>query len=494
MRTLSAMRLRLPVLALLAGLGSGTAGAQIENGSFETGDFTGWTTADLASPLQALAVVPENTLGFFIVLSAPTDGEFSVVTGFAGDEAGTITLAQEVTIPKATPVLLLDYLMQWDLVAGATESTLDRTFRVVVQPVGGGSELASFELVRAAAETVNIGTTRVTASVDLADFADQTVQLQLEWDVPEGDTGPGFVDLDNVRLVGKKVPALDAASLKLSLNFAKPASDSVKLDLIVPVMPGFLPQGELVTVTVGNIGKVFTLDDGGSAQVGSDKAKLSTVSGQPDHRRLVLSYAKGDFDDDVAPYGLLDLTTGKAGVTLNLPVTVELDGITTERTFLVLYKATATKSGKASAKEASELWTAKLQVKLDLATADSDTLSLTTAALTGAGFEPLGEEIVLEIGGVTRAFTLGADGKAVDGEDSIAIVRDSKNPARQKVSFKSKAGSFAAVSELFVNEDTPSGGVAAQVPVSVTLDGRTAKIIVPVIYKAKAGKTGSAKG
>jgi len=486
------VRARLLVVALVLGAGSVGAAAQVVNGSFETGDFTGWTATDLSNPLTPLQVAPLGAIGYFGANNTPTDGDFSAVTGFDGNGPGTISLTQDVTVSKASSLLLVDYLAQWEFFGGA----VDRTFRVVVQEAGGGTELASIEVLRAHVSTTYVDTDRVTAAVDLAAFAGQEVQLGLSWDVPESFTGPAFFDLDNVRLVGKKLPALDAASLKIALNFAAADKDSVKLDLIMPVPLDFQPEGQTLMLTVGDLVKSFTLDANGAAQDGADSVKLLAVSKQDGYRKLALSCAQGDFAGDLSAYGLTDADTDKAGSTVAVPVTAELDGgAPCATTFLAVYKAVAGKSGKAAAKAASEAWTTKLAVNLNLALADEDSISLKTVALAGAGFAPDGEEIVVEIGGVTKTFTLGADGKAVNGDDSIALKRDSKNPARQLVTLACKLGNFGDVSDEFFSfkGETPPGGLQVVVPVSVTLDGQVAKSVVVLNYTAKAGKTGKAK-
>jgi hypothetical protein len=482
-------------ILLALGLAAGGAAAQVENGSFETGDFSGWETTDLSLPLNTLEVVPLGAVGYFGIGTQPTEGDFSAFHGFDGNGPGDISIAQDLVVPATAPLLLLDYLAIWDMIDIASNATLDRTFRVSIGPEGGGAELASIEVLRAEALTKSLGTERVTAAVDLSDFAGDAVRLGLIWTVPEDYTGPAHFDFDNLRLVGKKLPVLDKASLKLGLDFTQAGHDTLKVDLAVPVGKGFEPEGQELTITVGDVEKVFLLDGKGAAQSGGDKLSLAPVGGQAGHRRVKLSSKQGDFAAALAAYGLLDDDTPKAGNTVVVPVSVELDGTTTERSLAAVYKATAGKSGKASGKAASEAWSTKLDVRLDLALADEDSISLKTTALTGAGFAPNGEEVIVDIGGVRKTLTLGPDGKAEDGENSIALKRDPKTPTRQLVTLKCDHGNFGDVSEDFFlfKGDTPPGGLDVIVPVSVTLDGRITKSIVPVNYKATAGKSGKAK-
>ena len=73
---------------------TGSAQAQFVNGSFETGDFTGWVATDLANPFFPLQVAGAGVSpGFGFFLSAPTDGVFAALTGW---RAASVTRAPSV--------------------------------------------------------------------------------------------------------------------------------------------------------------------------------------------------------------------------------------------------------------------------------------------------------------------------------------------------------------------------------------------------------------
>ena len=84
------------MLSLAMGCGSsspipGVPLPSLVNGSFETGDFTGWVTQDLTDPLAPLAVGP----------SGATDGVSGVQTGFDGNGGpgnDSIFVAQDVDL------------------------------------------------------------------------------------------------------------------------------------------------------------------------------------------------------------------------------------------------------------------------------------------------------------------------------------------------------------------------------------------------------------
>src|SRR5262245_41986562 len=83
---------------------AGSAKAGIVNGSFETGNFSGWITADLVTPFFPLSVQPAagaNTFGW-PWSSSPTDGTFTAFHGFDGGGPGVISVAQDAAIDVGT--------------------------------------------------------------------------------------------------------------------------------------------------------------------------------------------------------------------------------------------------------------------------------------------------------------------------------------------------------------------------------------------------------
>ncbi|MCA9712828.1 MAG: hypothetical protein KDK70_43775, partial [Myxococcales bacterium] len=112
-----------------------------DNCGFETGDFTGWITADLRKPYLALSVVSgeqSDPEGLLTVM--PIEGEFFVVTGFDGELSGAIELGQDLTLAAEPPAdLRFDYRAGWDLLT--YDAMIDRTLDVWIEPAGGGSPL-----------------------------------------------------------------------------------------------------------------------------------------------------------------------------------------------------------------------------------------------------------------------------------------------------------------------------------------------------------------
>jgi len=202
----------------------------IVNGSFETGDLTGWTVKELtpaSNPNLPLSVRPAGveypaptftvfsfpyliTLDYFT--SAPTDGQYAALNDFNGDDTATSgfvnrrELYQDITLPASTTTLEFDYRAAWELFRFG--NTQDRTFSVEIEPAGGGATLRSQTILVAPVNTYEEDTDNPSggvgnyppAVVDLSSFASQSVRVKFVWNIPEPGTGFGFFQLDNIRL------------------------------------------------------------------------------------------------------------------------------------------------------------------------------------------------------------------------------------------------------------------------------------------------------
>ncbi|MBM3984610.1 MAG: hypothetical protein FJ296_02790 [Planctomycetes bacterium] len=468
--------------------------AQFTNGSFETGDFTGWIAEDMADPFEPLDV---STGGFNNGLNAftaePTDGANLAITGFDGDGPGTISLAQDVSIPASASTLQFDWGGGWDTLNFGS-STLDRVFSVVIEEQGGGEVLATLEVVRAEAGTFMDDTGLTTSVADLSAFAGQTVLVRFLWDVPESFTGPAVCQLDNVRLVGKQLPAAEAASFRASFNFVTEESDSVRLDVVVPTPDGFEPDGEVIDVTIGDLERSFDLDAAGKGSDELDTVRVQPLPGDAAHLKVSLRCKGGDFLFDFIAYGLDDFETAPGGETFEIPVSVTLDGETTDSELLVVYKATPEKSGKAVGRNASEARPTKLVAQLDFAEAGNDSIAFKGWALAPAGLLLDGEELVVDIGSVQRVFTLDESGTGVVGPDSITVKRDKRNPALFAVTMSVSQADLADTlsDDGLVEDDLPAPGMPVPLQLRVTLGGLVRQVLADVTWVAQSGKSGKA--
>ena len=208
----------------------------IVNGSFETGDLSGWTVKELtpaSNPSLPLSVHPAGVeypaasflaYPYFIVLdyftSAPTDGQYAALNDFNGNDpatpAGTFInrreLYQDVTLPATTTTLEFDYRAAWELFRFS--NTQPRTFGVEIEPAGGGATLLSQTILIAPINTYEEDTDNPSggvgdyppAVIDLSSLASQSVRVKFVWNVSEPGTGFGFFQLDNIRLNTSSVP------------------------------------------------------------------------------------------------------------------------------------------------------------------------------------------------------------------------------------------------------------------------------------------------
>lgn len=169
------------------------------NCGFETGDFTSWVAVDIAGPFFGLSVQgPGVSPGFGFFATTPTQGTQVAAHGFDGGGPGNILIAQDLTLPAGTTAVVFDYRAAWDM-QNFGGSTLPRTFRVEIQPSGGGAPLQSTTLLTAPPGTFNPDTGPLVGSVSVTPFAGMAVRVAFISNIPENFTGPGFFQLDNVR-------------------------------------------------------------------------------------------------------------------------------------------------------------------------------------------------------------------------------------------------------------------------------------------------------
>ena len=189
------------VVLLFAGAKSLDAANLIVNGSFETRDFTGWGTKDIEEPFLSMGVVPAGiTPGYDLFMTAPTDGIFVAHHGFDGAGPGTIEIFQDVVIPAgASATLTFDWRAGWDLTLTGT-ATAARLLDVVIEPFGGGSALATTNILTALPLTFVPDTEPASESLDLNAFLGSSVRINFMSTIPEYYTGPAHLQLDNVVL------------------------------------------------------------------------------------------------------------------------------------------------------------------------------------------------------------------------------------------------------------------------------------------------------
>jgi PKD repeat protein len=144
----------------------------------------------------------------------------------------------------------------------------------------------------------------------------------------------------------------------------------------------------------------------------------------------------------------------------------------------------------------SELAVSKMSIKLNFASPQSDSLGISGTLPVPAGFSAKGQTVLVDIGGIVRSFVLDEKGGSPKGSDAF------------KVAFKAKKGVVAAQTAKFALKLTKADLAAdladvgledadlsapVSVPVALYFNGQMFQKNVGLSYKAKQGKTGSAK-
>ena len=175
----------------------------IVNGSFETGDFTGWTVATSGSPFMDWQVSGEGTgAGFGMAPTDPQDGSFVAWNGFDGDGPMEFSMFQDVTIPADVSWATLEWQdrVQWDMTFGAT---IGRNYEVQIRDPGTNTVLETlFSFTTGDPLVTPVGDTGwQTHTADLSAFAGSTVRLFFHEEIPEFFTGPAQIEFDDIRLI-----------------------------------------------------------------------------------------------------------------------------------------------------------------------------------------------------------------------------------------------------------------------------------------------------
>ncbi len=165
------------------------------NCGFEMGNFTSWVTQDMTNPYFPLQVGGAGLSPGFGFVSDPTEGTLAALHGFDGNGPNHIRVAQDIAVPGGG-LLEFDYRGAWTIFAGKS----NRTFDVLIEPAGGGTPLATFNILTAMGGTAVADTRDQVGRVNLGTFGGQTVRVAFDWFVPQEFTGPAFFQLDNVRV------------------------------------------------------------------------------------------------------------------------------------------------------------------------------------------------------------------------------------------------------------------------------------------------------
>jgi hypothetical protein len=144
---------------------------------------------------------------------------------------------------------------------------------------------------------------------------------------------------------------------------------------------------------------------------------------------------------------------------------------------------------------AAPLTVIKLQAKLNFAKANQDTCTLTATLDLGAGFQPVGQPVRVNVGGAQVSFVLDSHGRGVTGKSTcrLSYVKRAK---LWKLTAKLSQGSWQADWAPFglVNATIKKHGNLVMLPVEVDVSAEAFAGESPLLhYTATAGKSGTAK-
>ncbi|MCA9247159.1 MAG: M36 family metallopeptidase, partial [Planctomycetales bacterium] len=177
----------------------------LENGSFELGNFTGWTASVSGTPYGDWTVATAGDGTGFVTPTSPQDGQYDAWNGFDGDGPLEFTLYQDLTIPVGgRSTLSWQDRVQWDFTVGGSGAAA-RQYEVQLRDPNSDAILDTLYSFSTGPQTENpTGDTGwQTHEVDLFSYGGQTVRLYFWENVPESYTGPGQIEIDAVRFRGK---------------------------------------------------------------------------------------------------------------------------------------------------------------------------------------------------------------------------------------------------------------------------------------------------
>jgi Carboxypeptidase regulatory-like domain len=198
----------------------------ITNGSFETGNFTGWTATNASSAWRLWAVSPsgaggDDGSGYTPVPTATVvqHGTRSAWNGVTAGANSPFILSQDVTIPAGQTVSVqwIDrYQLNYTQFCGSGANPCGTASYFVEITNTSGTVLQTLYNVNTANNS-NSNTGYVTHYALLGTtYAGQTIRLRFRTVVTSTLEGPGQVEIDNVRLNAPAVLNPTAADVSVS--------------------------------------------------------------------------------------------------------------------------------------------------------------------------------------------------------------------------------------------------------------------------------------
>jgi len=176
------------------------------NGSFETGDFSGWNRSTVAtggggSPFQPWQVSAAGAGGFSSYGIAPTSpqaGLYDAWNGFDGDGPMEFRMYRDLVLP-ATSTVYFSWRdrAQWNFCCGATRP---RTLDVQLRDASTNAVLETLYSFSTGIDSGFQDTGWLIHSADLTAYTGRKVRLYFLETIPESFTGPAQIEFDGITM------------------------------------------------------------------------------------------------------------------------------------------------------------------------------------------------------------------------------------------------------------------------------------------------------
>lgn len=204
------------MLAVLMNTLSGKAIAAelITNGSFETGNFTGWTAVNAAGSWQNWAVVSNGFTTGFNSPASPPVGTRDAFQGIAANAGGVYTLSQDVTIPAAsTASLTWRHRYQLDHNTFCNGAACG-TATYAVQILNTSNVLLQTLYTTTTPPDTVVDTGWFSGIALLNQYAGQTIRIRFRTSVTATFAGPGSLEIDGVSVQSPAIPTSSSALIR----------------------------------------------------------------------------------------------------------------------------------------------------------------------------------------------------------------------------------------------------------------------------------------
>jgi hypothetical protein len=182
------------------------------NGSFESGDFSGWnvstvSTGGAGTPFAPWTVSQAGAGGFSsygIATTSPQAGVYDAWNGFDGAGPMEYRMYQDVTVPSSgMPNLTWKDRAQWNFCCGAT---VGRTYSVQLRNPVTNAVLTTLYTFSTPTTAGYHDSGWLAHGSDLSSYAGQKVRLYFLEVIPENFTGPGQIEFDAISLGNGPLP------------------------------------------------------------------------------------------------------------------------------------------------------------------------------------------------------------------------------------------------------------------------------------------------